>query len=420
MSLWEDFLESIDEYFGDASRPGKVLICFVNRHGNGMDGVQYKFKYDGMEKAGTTTAQDYCIELQPRSFKPINTFVWSRQSLVFKKLDDVVAEPGQRKIVRKFLKTFKVDGHPKQLPKHPTNNPPPENHAPPPPPGPSPKDNQGNNPKDGQNENNIPQAKPERPVPLGITKEQLRKIFPKLKGGVPTDAHLQAVADELNTDLAKYKLDTPYRRAHFFGQVKRESPSLSGAAESLNHTPEGLIATFGYYQKKIHRKEAWEDGRLEQKLPHGKKEILRAAKQEVIANKVYMKPDGNGELDNTQPGDGWRYRGRGVHQTTGRHNYQQFRDSYSKYWGGHVDFEANPDLVAQMPYTLRSAVSYWLDHACWKEADAGINDAAIDAVTAIINAGEIRKHKAGKYTEPTKNPVLLRRQYVKLAYAAFT
>jgi predicted chitinase len=418
MSLWEDFLESIDEYFGDASRPGKVLICFVNRHGNGMDGVQYKFKYDGMEKAGTTTAQDYCIELQPKSFNPINTFVWSRQSLAFKKLDDVIAEPGQRKVVRKFLKTFKVDGHPKQLPRHPTNNPPPEKHAPPPPPGPSPKDNQGHNPKDGQDENGIPQAKPERPVPISITKEQLRKIFPKLKGGAPTDAHLQAVADELNTDLAKYKLDTPYRRAHFFGQVKRESPSLSGAAENLNYTPEGLIATFGYYRK--HKKEAMEDGRIEQKLPKGKKKITQAAKQETIANKVYMGPDGNDSLGNDQPGDGWKFRGRGVHQTTGRKNYGAFTKASPKYWDGENDFLANPELLAQMPYTLRSAVAFWLDHGCWQDADAGITDAATDAVTKKINSGEVKKHNAHEYSDPKNDPVLLRRQYVKLAYAAFT
>ncbi len=129
----------------------------------------------------------------------------------------------------------------------------------------------------------------------------------------PGRSHLQEVAEELNSNLAKYKLDTPYRRAHFFGQIKRESPSLSGAAESLNYTPEGLIGTFGYYKK--HKDEAREDGRLEKKHPNGKKQILREAKQEVIANKVYIGPNGNASLGNRILGDGWLYRGRGMKQT---------------------------------------------------------------------------------------------------------
>lgn len=418
MSLWETFLAEIDDSFGVDAHPGKVAICFMNRYGEGLDGIKYKIKYDGMEKTGTTTESQYCVELTPKSFAPIQTYVWSRKSLSYKKLDDVIPEPGVRKVVRKFMKTFKTTGHPKPLPKHPTNNPAPEKPAPPLPPGPSPKTNQGQTPKDAQNENAIPQAKPERPVPAQITKDQLRKIFPRNKGGVPTDSHLQAVADELNTDLAKYKLDTPVRRAHFFGQIKRESPSLSGAAESFNYTPDGLIGTFGYYKK--HRKEAKEDGRIDQKLPHGKKKILQAAKQETIANKVYMGPDGNTSLGNDQPGDGWRFRGRGVHQTTGRKNYAAFTKKYSQYWNDHIDFVTNPDLVAQMPYTIRSAVEFWGDNKCWAQADKGINDAAIDAVTKIINSGEVNKHNTGKYTDPQKNPVLLRRQYVKLAYAAFT
>lgn len=409
---WRDFL---DDVFGDEKKPGKVMICFVNRHLEGLDGIQYKIKFDGREKSGTTSEQDFCIELAPISLNPIQTFVWSRKALAFKKLDDVVPEAGRKKLVRKVLKTFKTVGEPGQLPKT-AKNPAPDKPAPAPAPGPSPKSNQGNVPQTTRNENNQPLAKPERPVPATITVDQLRKIFPKNRG-VPTDGHLQEVADELNQNLAGYKLDTPYRRAHFFGQIKRESPSLSGAAESLNYTPEGLIATFGYYKKYLG--EAKEDGRLEKKLSNGKKQILREAKQEVIANKVYG-PEGNTSLGSELPGDGWRYRGRGVHQTTGRNNYRDFTNDYPKLWGEKIDFLAQPDLIAKMPYTLRSAVSYWVGNNCFIEADKGITDAAIDAVTKIINSGEIKKHLSGAYKKPGENPVLLRRQYVKLAYAAFT
>lgn len=414
MSAWEDFL---DDVFGHPNKPGKVMICFVNRYLEGMDDVKYKIKYDGHEKSGTTTAQHFCIEFTPESFTPVQTFVWSRQARHWKKLDDVVAVPGRMKLVRKMLKTFKVPAKTEPLPDAPPTKPRPNQPAPAPAPAPSPAGDQGIKPDQGKNENGQPQARPERAVPGEISVAQLRKIFPKNKGGKPTDAHLQAIADELNTDLAKYKLDTPIRRAHFFGQIKRESPLLSGAAESFNHTMEGLINTFGYYGK--HRNEAGEDGRLEQKLSDGKKKIIQAAKQEVIANKAYG-PDGNDSLGNNQTGDGWRYRGRGVHQTTGRYNYRQFTKSYPKYWSGYVDFEDNPDLLAQMPYTLRSAVAFWLDHECWQDADTGITDTAIDAVSKKINSGEVKKHNAHRYSDPKKDPVLLRRQYVKLAYAAFT
>ena len=73
-----------------------------------------------------------------------------------------------------------------------------------------------------------------------------------------------------------------------------------------------------------------------------------------------------------------------------------------------------------MPYAVRSAVSFWLDKKCWKAADDGITDAAIDAVTQLVNAGEIAKHKKGGYKTDAENPVLLRRSYVSLAYSAFT
>lgn len=411
---WRNFL---DDIFGDDTKPGKVMICFVNRYLEGLDGVKYKIKYDGREKSGTTSEQDFCIEVTPSSFNAVQTYVWSRKALAFKKLDDVVPEAGRKKLVRKVLNTFKTTGKPDQLPKITPNNPPPEKPAPAPAPGPSPKTNQGNLPQTTKNENHQPLAKPERRVPAAITVEQLRKIFPKNRGE-PSDAHLQEVADELNANLAKYKLDTPYRRAHFFGQIKRESPSLSGAAESLNYTPEGLIGTFGYYKK--HKDEAREDGRLEKKLPNGKKQILREAKQEVIANKVYIGPDGNPSLGNRILGDGWLYRGRGMKQTTGRDNYEGFSKDYSQTWGETIDFIAQPELVAKMPYALRSAVSFWVTKKCYVEADKGISDAAIDAVTKIVNSGEITLNQQGAYKDPKANPVLLRRQYVKLAYAALT
>lgn len=407
MSRWQDFL---DELFAENSKPGKVMICFVNRYLEGLDGVKYKIKYDGLERSGITTTKEFGIELSPRSLKPIQTFVWSRKTGTYKKLDDVYPEVGRKKLVRKVLKTFKVQAQTKELPEAPAK-PRPTKAAPPPAPAPSPTSGQGVLSKQQTNESSQPQIKVDRPVPGNITVEQLRKIFP-LNKGQPTDAHLQAIADELNADLVKFRLDTAVRRAHFFGQIKRESPNLSGAAESLNYTPEGL-KKFSYYAMKPH--EAQADGRLEIKGPGGKRRVTRAADQEAIANKVYARD----ELGNEEPGDGWKFRGRGMKQLTGFNNYQSFDKGYSDYWSPKVDFVKSPDLVAKFPYTLRSAVYFWLSSGCWRAADGGINDSAIDAVTRIVNSGEITNHKRGKY-KPHEDPVLLRRVYVRLAYASFT
>jgi len=409
MSKWRDFL---DEMFADKSAPGSVMICFVNRYLEGMDGIRYKIRHDGIERSGTTTSDDYSVEVKPKSLKPIETYVWSRKAGTFKRLDDVVPEMGRKKLVRKVLKTFKVQAQTKELPKA-VPKPRPSQPAAAPAPAPSPISAQGVIPKQQTNESAQPQVKVERPVPGQITVVQLRKIFP-LNKGVPTDAHLQAIADELNTDLVKFRLDTPTRRAHFFGQIKRESPDLSGAAESLNYTPQGL-KIFSYYAK--NPEEAQADGRLESKGPDGKKKVTRAANQEAIANKVYG-PRRRG-LGNDEPGYGWKYRGRGMKQLTGYNNYEAFNKKYSLYWSDHVDLVTTPDLVAQFPYTLRSAVYFWLENDCWKSADGGLSDAAIDAVTKIVNAGEVANHKKGKY-KPHEDPVLLRRKYVKMAYAAFT
>lgn len=408
MNAWQDFLDSI---FGDADKPGKVMICFVNRYLEGMDDVRYKIKYDGLEKSGTTTAQNYCVELTPKSLDPIQTFVWSRKAMGYKNLDDVIPVTGRKKLVRKVLKTFKIPAKTEQLPKTPPK-PRPTEPTPATAPAPSPTAPQGVLPQQTKNESNQPQTKAQRSVPGEITVEQLRKIFP-LNKGRPSDAHLQAIANELNANLVKYKLDTTFRRAHFFGQIKRESPDLSGAAESLSYTPQGLIATFSYYAKAP--SEAQADGRIEKKDAHKRIKVIQPANQEAIANKVYARKD----LGNTSPGDGWKYRGRGMKQLTGLSNYKNFNQSYPNYWSEQKNFEEHPELVAEFPYTLRSAVYFWIENRCWNAADNGITDAAIDEVTRIVNSGEIKNHNQGKY-ESSSDPVMLRRKYTRLAYAAFT
>lgn len=396
MSAWKDFL---DDVLGPPDQPGKVMICFMNRYLEGLDGIKYKIKYDGKERSGTTTTANYCVEITPKSFKPIETFVWSRKALAYKKLDDVTPDAGGRKkLVRKVMKTFKVDARTEKLNNNARAAKRPSKPTAPPPPGPSPKTPQGVQATQGKDESGQPMVSVSRAVPGQITVEQLKKIFP-----AANSQHLQSVADECNTDLPKYKLDTVYRRAHFFGQIRQEvGNNLQARSEELGGYRVSVLMTLGYYIK--HPKEARQD----------------VGKAEIIANKAYGPNSQKGiELGNREPGDGWLFRGRGMKQTTGRSNYKILTKKYSEIWSKGNDFEESPELLNQMPYSLRSAIVFWIDKNCWVAADAGITESAIDAVTKIVNAGEITNNLNGKYKE-NANPVKNRRINTILAYAAFS
>jgi predicted chitinase len=410
MSLWQDFLDQFgaSSHRPDSSTvPGEVMICFVNRYLEATDGVHYKLQFSNNTYEGKTTEAQYCVKFTPKSLDPIRVFVWARKKNAFKELESVVPKVGRNVLMRKIIKTYKAPG---KTEPHPSDQPiakPPGKPAPAPAPGPSPTDPQGVKPIPGKDESGLPQTDVERPVPDKITQEQLKKIFPAAKVD-----YLQRIADELNKNLPKFKLDTTIRRAHFFGQVKQEAgPLMSGAPESFNYKASVLLAKFGYYKR--HHDEAKTDGRAE-----NSKVALTHAQQQVIANKVYG-PEGNRGVgnDRTQPNDGWNFRGRGMKQTTGRTNYQQFEEKHKELWGEDVGFVAHPDKVSEMPYAIRSAVVFWVYKHCWQAADGGINDNAIDAVTHIVNPGELAAYNK----HPTADsPVLNRRKYTKLAYAAFS
>lgn len=425
MSVFLDFLEEISALFeanADSSPspdeaqsvPGLVTICFVNRYLEPMDGIKYKIKFDGKTVSGTTTATEFNALIRPVTLGPVKVYVWSRRISDYKLIDTIIPLMNKPKLVYEHMRSFKHSSkthpHPKNEGKPPESEP----RLPKPAPGDSPADNQGAHPEHEKNKNDEPVHKGNRPVPDKITVAQLRKIFPVVnKNGQPTDAHLQAVADELNMDLEKFKLDTPLRRAHFFGQVRQEAgPLLSGAPESFNFKASTLLGKFSYYKQ--HRAEAKVDGRAENnKIP------LTLAQQQVVANKVYGGMHGYAALGNQldSPADGWNYRGRGMKQTTGRFNYTEFCKTHKELWGEDVDFVAYPDKVSDMPYAVRSAVVFWVYKNCWQAADSGMNDGAIDAVTRIVNAGELAAYKKHPTTD---SPVLNRRKFAKLAYAAFS
>jgi putative chitinase len=207
-----------------------------------------------------------------------------------------------------------------------------------------------------------------------ITNEQLSRVF-----AAASHDYLKQVAEELNINLARYGLDTVLRRAHFFAQVRQEGGArLEARIESLNYSPEALKNTFSYYR--LHPTEAVADGYEKDPKTHV---IKRGANQEAIANKVYGNRPG---LGNTNPGDGWNFRGRGLIQVTGRSNYAEASRQYQMlYADTGVDFEGTPALMSEFPYSVRSAVCFWIQHDLHKLADRGSTDADVDRITAVIN-----------------------------------
>lgn len=176
----------------------------------------------------------------------------------------------------------------------------------------------------------------------------------KLIGVLP-----QSVMEEIPSVMEKFGINTPLRLAHFLSQCSHESGHFKSLSENLNYSVDGLKKIFGKYFK-----------------PAGLAESY-ARKPEKIASRVYADRMGNGA---ESTGDGWKYRGRGAVQLTGKNNYTEF----SKFVPD--DVVSKPDLVATK-YALTSAAWFFKRAGLNEVADRGSSEAVITAVTKKINGG---------------------------------
>lgn len=156
------------------------------------------------------------------------------------------------------------------------------------------------------------------------------------------------------TLFKEYGIDTPLRKAHFLAQLEAES-GLVSKRENLNYSEEGLLKTFKKYFTPAQAK-------------------LYARKPEKIANRVYANRMGNGSENS---GDGWKYRGAGFLQITGKDNFK----ALSKYVG--VDYVNNPQLLLNESDAMIAALWYWKVNNLNKYADQD----NIDKVSDMINIG---------------------------------
>jgi putative chitinase len=177
----------------------------------------------------------------------------------------------------------------------------------------------------------------------------------KLKGHIP-----DVVFSQIPNIITKFNCNTPLRLAHFLAQCGHESGNFKAVSENLNYSAKGLLGTFGKYFNSTTAAQY-------------------ERKPEMIASKVYGGRMGNGD-ESTK--DGWKFRGRGYIQLTGKNNYT----SFTKFIG--EDCIANPDLVATK-YPLASAAFFFDSNKLWSTCDKGATESDVTAVTKRVNGGTI-------------------------------
>jgi putative chitinase len=176
-----------------------------------------------------------------------------------------------------------------------------------------------------------------------------------LKGHIP-----DAVIAQIPETAQKFNITNPLRLAHFLAQCGHESAGFKAIQENLNYSADGLKKIFPKY--------------FPGNLAEG-----YARNPEKIASKVYGGRMGNGD-ETTK--EGFKFRGRGYIQLTGKDNYTRF----GKFIG--EDTVANPDLVATK-YPLASAAFFFDSNKLWDICDKGADDATVTAVTKRVNGGTI-------------------------------
>jgi putative chitinase len=176
-----------------------------------------------------------------------------------------------------------------------------------------------------------------------------------LKGHIP-----DAVIAQIPDAAKKFNISNPLRLAHFLAQCGHESAGFKAIQENLNYSADGLKKIFPKY--------------FPGNLAEG-----YAKNPEKIASKVYGSRMGNGD-ETTK--EGYKFRGRGFIQLTGKDNYTKF----AKFIG--EDTVGNPDLVATK-YPLASAAFFFDSNKLWDICDKGADDVTVTAVTKRVNGGTI-------------------------------
>jgi len=200
---------------------------------------------------------------------------------------------------------------------------------------------------------------------MSLTLAQFNQVFPK----IPEAAEIVGALAKV---LPAFQINTDKRLAHFLAQVGHESGNFKFKAENLNYSADGLLKIFGkYFTPQL--------------------AAAYARQPQKIANRVYANRMGNGS---EVSGDGWKFKGRGYIQLTGKDNYSKFSTEVFK----DLRLLEDPSYLETVEGALQSACWYWNSRKLNQYAD--LND--IKTITKLINGGYIgldhRTELLGKVT----------------------
>jgi putative chitinase len=207
---------------------------------------------------------------------------------------------------------------------------------------------------------------------IQVTLDQIAQLAPSARSSY-RDAFAagQAVLDRYGISA------TPLRVAHFMAQMLHESGGFTIQFENLNYSPERL--------PKVWPKRFKPAGPLDP--------AAFAHNPEALANEVY-----GGRMGNTTPGDGFKYRGRGLLQLTGKESYASATTLLRKSEPAAPDFTTDPDAAISAEWCLKVAAAEWFEKGCNELADKD----AIQSVTKAINGGLIGLAERTEWTKRTK------------------
>ncbi|MBN2037632.1 MAG: hypothetical protein JW768_12900 [Chitinispirillaceae bacterium] len=206
----------------------------------------------------------------------------------------------------------------------------------------------------------------------------------KMANSEKSDDYYQSILANLNKYAKIYEINTPERIAHFLSQIGHES-GFEATEENLNYSENRMKQIFG----------CKEDGWDGSDCPSEKRKRLKlwenpsnyARKPENLANYVYADRLGNG---NEKSGDGYKYRGRGMIQLTGKDNYKKYTEIHNKKNPeDQKNFVENPDLIcSELEYGVESAFVWWsmnnVNSLC-----NGSSEKDIEIVSKKVNGGTI-------------------------------
>lgn len=200
----------------------------------------------------------------------------------------------------------------------------------------------------------------------------------KLNGIIPNQ-----VLNALTTDfLVKTNINGPLRLSNFLGQTEEESGKFTREVENLNYRAQALLEIFPSHFSDINDATSYDH------------------QPEKIANRIYANRMGNGD---DASGDGWKYRGRGDLQITGKANYQALQNWLNQDNDNPIDLINNPDLIETAPYDLLSAAWFFTANNIWSICDKGVDETTVSAVTRKVNGGETNLAQRIIYTQQIHN-----------------